>query len=104
MYMCICAWTRRVNAPVRTPGGCTGVREPGTPEGPSVSVTWPTCAKRVWYAAVNLLPAHRDACQTVVLAHRSVPTLYKIWHLKVLGVPYTKPICEQYTKLPTGAD
>ena len=97
MYMCICAWTGRVNAPVRTPGGCTGVREPGTPEGPSVSVTWPTCAKRVWYAAVNLLPAHRDACQTVVLAHRSVPTLYKIWHLKVLGVPYTKPICEQYT-------
>ena len=94
MYMCICAWTGRVNAPVRTPGGCTGVREPGTPEGPSVSVTWPTCAKRVWYAAVNLLPAHRDACQTVVLAHRSVPTLYKIWHLKVLGVPYTKPISE----------
>ena len=63
-----------------------------TPEGPSVSVTWPTCAEWVWYAAVNLLPAHRDACQTVVLAHRSVPTLYKIWHLKVSGVPYTKPI------------
>jgi hypothetical protein len=44
-----------------------------------------------------LLPAHCDACQTVVLAHRSVPTLYKIWHPKVSGVPYTKPICAYYS-------
>lgn len=34
-------------------GGCTGIREPGTPEGPGVSVMWPTCAKQVWYATVS---------------------------------------------------
>ena len=35
--MYICAWAERVHASVRTPGGRTGIREPGTPEGPSVS-------------------------------------------------------------------
>ena len=103
MCMCICmscAWAGRVHVPVRTSGGCTGTREPGTPEGPGVYVTWPACAKQVWYATQSP-PRHtrvsRSApcrvCQTVVLAHRSVPTLYKIWHPKVLGVPCTKPTC-----------
>ena len=96
--MCMCAWTGRVNAPVRTPGGCTGVREPGTPEGPGVYLSrGPPAQSGCGTPRYRLLPAHRDACQTVVLAHRSVPTLYKIWHLKVSGVPYTKPICAYYS-------
>ena len=35
--MCMCAWAERVHASVRTPGGRTGIREPGTPVGPGVS-------------------------------------------------------------------
>ena len=34
----MCAWAERVHASVRTPGGFTGVREPGTPVGPGVLV------------------------------------------------------------------
>ena len=33
----MCAWAERVHASVRTPGGRTGIREPGTPVGPGVS-------------------------------------------------------------------
>ena len=53
MYVYMCAWAGRVHAPVRTPGGCTGSRELGTPVGPGVFVTWPACAKWAWYAAVS---------------------------------------------------
>ena len=61
MYLYMCARAGCVHAPVRTPGGCTGVREPGTPVGPGVSVTWPICTKAdvVCHGFVSFpLPAH----------------------------------------------
>ena len=69
-YACIYArvsiglvcWATHVNALVRTSGGCTGIRKPGTPVGPGVSVTWPICTKAdvVCHGFVPFpLPAHR---------------------------------------------
>ena len=62
MYLYMCARAGRVHAPVRTPGGCTGVREPGTPAWVPVYLSrGPSAVKRMFlcHGFVSFpLPAH----------------------------------------------
>ena len=77
MGICMsCAWAGRVHVPVRTSGGCTGTREPGTPEGPGVYICFVARLRKAGAVCHTVSPRHtrvsRSApcreCQTVVLA------------------------------------